>query len=162
MEESKTLFQKIVSNEQIGKNSKYWALFLILAMSMPIFGVERMWILIAPPLFLLALNCYVQLLLFVQSKKPLMDRHSMAVPKFLLYAGNALLLLGLLVLGAVVFIPGLLEEMGAYLLEPFTTADLLVGVLVFAGTLLFAVLGSLFSFVHGQKMWDSIKVDDET
>jgi hypothetical protein len=96
----------------------------------------------------------------VQSRKAFIDKRVTVVPKFFLYAGNALFSLSFLALAVLVFAPGVMEEAGAYLIEPFTAATLTTALLIFVLCFALTVLGSLLSLAHGQQFWG--QADEDT
>ena len=158
--EHTNLIEKILHNERLFSLRRYWAFCFALAILLPLLGSDRLFPLIAAPLFLLVFNIYLLGLLFFQTKKPLMDRRSTALPKFFLYALNSFFLFSMLPLGALVFIPGALAEMGATLLMPFTPQTFLIGLLIYAACLFFVATGAALAVIQGRIfIKDSIQID---
>lgn len=144
------LIEKILRNDRLANFRRYWVFCLALSAFFPMLGVDRLLPLAIAPISLLVFNAYVLGLLFIQTKKPLMDRASTAVPKFFLYALNSFLLFAMLPLGALVFIPGAMAEMGATMLVPFTTATALMGIFIYLISLLLMALGAALAVIQGR------------
>jgi hypothetical protein len=155
--EETTAFDRLLASETFARLNKYWFFFFGIAILLPLLGADRIWILAAAPFVLLLLNAYVQLLYALQMKKPLLDKSSLSLPKFFLYAGNSFFVFTLLPIAALTFIPGALEEMGAELIVPMTTAEITTGLFILLACAALTVLGALLSIVRGRQMLDSIK-----
>lgn len=77
----------------------------------------------------------------------------MAVPKFFVNAINSFLCFCILPICALVFIPGAMAEMGAYMVEPFSAESLISSLLIVVVYTAFTVLGALFAVARGRQMW---------
>lgn len=150
------VFEMILASGLVDTLCKFWYAFLAVGMILPTFGPERIWFLSGPPLFLLVINAYLLLLMFLQTKKEIMDRKSLAVPKFLLYAVNSFFTFAIVPVAALVFIPGALQEFGATMILPFTTASLTLSLALFVCALLSTAFGALLVIKQGRKMWNNI------
>ncbi|MCL2403579.1 MAG: hypothetical protein FWC86_05065, partial [Coriobacteriia bacterium] len=64
-----TVFHILMKNEAVGRLARLWFLCFALALTLPLLGHERIWILAAPAFALLLLNVYIQLLYSIQLKK---------------------------------------------------------------------------------------------
>ena len=146
--------ENILNNEKLAIFGKYWAVCFVVALFLPTLGPERIWILVAPPLFLLVINAYLQLLLHFQAKKDIIEKNSMAIPKFFVYAINSFFCFCILPITALIFIPGAMAEMGANLVQPFTTESLITSLLILVVYVAFTVLGALLSVARGRQMWE--------
>lgn len=151
---SQTLIEKVLRSEKLVPFSRYWAALLMLAALLPLLGPERIWFLVAPPFFMLVLNAYLLVLLFIQTKRNLLDRKSQAVPKFFVYAINSFLLFCMLPLSALILIPGALAEMGATLIMPFTTTTLLISLAIMIACIALTALGAALSVIQGRLYWE--------
>jgi len=154
--------ENILNSEKVAFFSKHWAACFVVALFLPTFGPDRIWILVAPPLFLLVINAYLQLVLFFQTKKDIIEENSMGVPKFFVNAINPFLCFCILPLVALIFIPGAMAEMGAYLVQPFTTESLITSLLILLVYSAFTVLGALLSVARGRQMWKHASTIDHS
>ncbi|MCL2437660.1 MAG: hypothetical protein FWE48_05120 [Coriobacteriia bacterium] len=151
MEES-TAFDKLLASDTFSRFSRFWFFCFTIALILPLLGPDRIWILSAAPFALLLLNAYIQLLYAIQIRKPILDKRSLSLPRFFLYAGNSFFVFSLLPLAALTFIPGALEEMSDYLIVPLTSAEVTTGLFLLLGCAILTVLGTLLSIVRGRQM----------
>lgn len=156
-----TVFHILMKNEAVGRLARLWFLCFALALTLPLLGHERIWILAAPAFALLLLNVYIQLLYSIQLKKSLLDKKSLAVPKFFMYAGNAFFTFTLLPLAALTLIPGALEEMGAYPVEPLSSTAATTGFFIWLACFALTAFGALLSVVRGRQLIGQIEADSE-
>jgi len=150
-----TTLEKMMHNRTLARFSRYWFMCFIVAVMLPLLGPERIWILIAPPLFLLVLNAYLLGLLYFQTKKPILDERSYGTPKFFIYALNSFLTFSLLSLGALIFIPGALNTITDTPVPSFEAGQAISSLLIFILCLAFTAMGALLSVVQGRKLWES-------
>jgi len=158
---SQTLIEKVLRSEKLAPFCRYWAAMLMLAALLPMLGPERIWFLTAPPFFLLVLNAYLLIVLYIQTKRNLLDEKSQAVPKFFVYAVNSFLLFCMLPIAALILIPGALAEMGATLIMPFTTATLFASLAIMIACFVLTALGAALSVIQGRSYWEQPDDSDE-
>ncbi|MCL2606839.1 MAG: hypothetical protein FWD93_06135, partial [Coriobacteriia bacterium] len=156
MSSQSPLLDKILSSEKLALYGKFWYGCFAFAMIAPLFGPERVLILVGIPLFLLMLNAYVHIMFAWQKKGDILNKNALSIVKFFLYGGNSFLTFCLLPLGAIIFIPGALNEMGAYLVMPFTVSTLIASTVIYIVTLSLTAFGGILSVIKGRQALEEI------
>ncbi|MCL2525800.1 MAG: hypothetical protein FWE46_01935 [Coriobacteriia bacterium] len=159
-EEPLTAIEALVRSEKIARYNRYWAASFMFAVFVTLLGPERIWVLITVPLFLLFVNAYLIFLFHMQAKKEIMDQKSLSVPKFFVHGFNAFLTFCLLPLGALVFIPGAMTELGMHLVEPLTLASGLMSAALYLATLFFTALGAVLAVSAARALW--LRIEEGT
>jgi hypothetical protein len=152
---------RLLLSDKLVSASKYWSLLLLLSSTILLFAHVRLIILVPVPLFILVINGYFLFLFKMLARRSLSDARILLFPRLIVVWGNIFFALTFALLAVASFLPTALYDAGAYLIEPFTTSELIASIALFILSLAALVFGSLLATVasleHAKRLADSAK-----